>query len=254
MTPSRVSARPRIQPIIALRAMRRLVRNPEDTQAAFVVAEALRGRSSLPAFRRFRNSEVGGAVLRERRSLLDTLSNRAALAALPAGTLGRAYHDFMAEQNLTAEGLVEASRATRSMALPDEMEFYATRMRDMHDLFHVVTGYGRHPLGEVCVLAFTYAQTRARGVGAIALLGLYKIARALPGYGIPRVVLEAYRHGKRAAWFPEQDWENLMAEPLNAVRARLNVQYPSRFEQVMARFQNRTRVWSSDEGVTPEPA
>lgn len=111
------------------------------------------------------------------------------------------------------------------------------------------------PLGEVCVLAFTYAQMRARGVAAIALLGLYKIARALPGHGIPGVVREAYRHGKQAAWFPEQDWENLMAEPLDALRARLNVQPPTRYRQVMARLRHGTQARESGpEGVTPKPA
>ena len=238
-TTPRVTACPRMQPLVALRAMRDLVNNPDDTRAAFVITEALRGRSTLRPFRKFQKTEVGKQVLRKRRSLLSALADRAKLASLPDGSLGRAYHAYMAEQNLTAEGLVEASRTGWAATLPDDMALYTARMRDMHDLFHVMTGYGRDPLGEVCVLAFTYAQTRARGVGAIALLGLFKIARAVPGYGVLRAVREAYRHGRHAAWFPAQDWENLLSERLDVLRARLNVQPPTEYPEVLARIRGR---------------
>ena len=45
----------------------------------------------------------------------------------------------------------------------------------MHDLWHVVTGYGRDELGEACLLAFTYAQNKNRGVGFIAFVGCFKL-------------------------------------------------------------------------------
>ena len=44
----------------------------------------------------------------------------------------------------------------------------------MHDLWHVTTGYGRDALGELSLLAFTYAQEKNRGIGAIVLYG-YRI-------------------------------------------------------------------------------
>ena len=81
--------------------------NGEDTQQVFLLIEALRGKTTLRQFARFRQTETGRAVLGENRRLLDRLSDRAALGALPAGTLGRGYYDFMAAENLSAEGLVE---------------------------------------------------------------------------------------------------------------------------------------------------
>ena len=44
----------------------------------------------------------------------------------------------------------------------------------MHDLWHVTTGYGRDALGELSLLAFTYAQEKIEGIGAIVLYG-YRI-------------------------------------------------------------------------------
>ena len=94
----------RLHPIAALRAMRNLKRNREDTRQAVLLIDALRGKTSLRQFARFRQTETGRTVLAERRQLIDRLSDRGRLAALPPGTLGRSYHEFMAAENLTAEG------------------------------------------------------------------------------------------------------------------------------------------------------
>jgi len=55
------------------------------------------------------------------------------------------------------------------------------RMRDTHDLWHVVTGYKGDLVGEASLLAFLFAQTRNPGVGfivAVALLvGTRKLSR-----------------------------------------------------------------------------
>src|ERR1700757_4298273 len=99
-------ASPRLHPIAALRAVRQLMRSREDTQQVFLLIEALRGKTTLRQLARFRRTATGRAVIRENRRLLDRLSDRASLAALPGGTLGRAYYDFMAAESLSAEGLV----------------------------------------------------------------------------------------------------------------------------------------------------
>ncbi len=63
---------------------------------------------------------------------------------------------------------------------PDpQQRWYNARLRDMHDLWHVVTGYGRDSFGEACLLAFSYAQTRNRGIAFIAFFGTREIAREL---------------------------------------------------------------------------
>jgi len=107
------TAKPRLHPIAALRAVRKLMDNGEDTHQVFLLIEALRGKTTLRQFARFRQTETGRAVLGENRRLLDRLSDRASLAALPARSLGRAYFDFMAAENLSAEGLVELSKIHR---------------------------------------------------------------------------------------------------------------------------------------------
>src|SRR5262245_64413559 len=86
--------RTRMQPLLALRALRALLRNPDDTARVFDVIQALGGRNGERAFERFRRSVVGASVLAERRDLLVALGDRERLMALPPGALGRIYAEF----------------------------------------------------------------------------------------------------------------------------------------------------------------
>jgi ubiquinone biosynthesis protein COQ4 len=224
----------RIRPLVAWRALRALFRNGEDTQQVFIIGDALRGKSGLRAFEQFRATELGREVLAGRRDLLPVLCDRERLAALPAGSLGRLYYEFMAEENLTADGLVDASKAGSRAVSSTEVQRFRDRMRDQHDLHHVSTGYGRDGLGEVCVLAFGYAQTRNRGIGVIALMGMLKIAKALPGQPVRAAVMQAYRQGKAAEALYQQDWEALLPLPLEEVRQHLGIKPPTLYRQIGA--------------------
>ena len=223
----------RLRPIAALRAVRNLMRNREDTQQVFLLIEALRGKTTLRQFARFRQTETGRAVLGENRRLLDRLSDWASLAALPAGTLGRAYYDFMAAESLSAEGLVALSRIERPPAA-DEVTLFRERNREMHDLLHVLTGYGRDPLGEACLVAFSFAQTKLKGFALIALFAARRIARARPGQPVRRAVFEGYRHGCSAGWMPGADWEALLTQPVGAIREQFAIKPATCYHGILA--------------------
>jgi ubiquinone biosynthesis protein COQ4 len=242
----------RLHPIAALRAVRNLMRNREDTQQVFLLIEALRGKTTLRQFARFRQTETGRAVLGENRRLLDRLSDRASLAALPADTLGRTYYDFMASESLSAEGLVALSRIERPPAT-DDVTLFRERNREMHDLVHVVTGYGRDALGEACLVAFSYAQTRLKGFALIALFAARRIARARPGHPVRRAVFEGYRHGHSAGWLPGADWEALLSQPVEAVREQFAVKPPTRYHAILAAVHSRHDTATSGQPVAAAP-
>ncbi len=216
----------RIRPLQAGRAIRALLRDPDDTAQVFRIVEALSGRTGERVFRRFRATATGARVLAEQRCLLASLQDRAALAALPAGSLGRTYHDFMAGEALRADGLREASLQGRSRReIPDpERRLVLERLRDMHDLWHVVTGYGRDLVGEATLLAFTFAQTRNPGIGFIVGVAWWRAGRDAEGHAFRRLLSDGYRRGRRASWLPAADWEALLPLPLAEVRQRLGVE------------------------------
>jgi len=218
----------RLRPLTALRAVRALQANPEDTRQIFVIFRALRGRSGEKIFRRFAASPSGQTILREKRDLLPVLENRTALAALPDGSVGRAYLDFMEQENLTADGLVMASQSWEQDTVPPDMDLFRNRMRDAHDLTHILTGYGRDPLGELCLLAFMNRHSKNPGqllIVAMSWTRLPKAARA--------AVLQAWRNGAKAHWFQDLDYEALLSRPLDEVRRDLNIPAPTRYRAIM---------------------
>ena len=209
-------------------AVRKLIADPEDTAQVFNVIRAMSGPALQRGFARFSKLAVGRRVLDEQIDLVDTLRDRDKLRAMAPGSLGRAYLAFVERESLTADGLVEAS-ATGEAYENEDVARYGQRLRDQHDLWHVLTDYGRDELGELCLLAFTYAQTRNRGIGLIVLVGIVKFVQGL-GPRVIRAARRGYRDGRGAAWLPGQDWEALLKQPLHEVRARLHIAQPLAYQ------------------------
>lgn len=213
----------RIRPLEALHALRALFANKEDTAQVFRVIDAMAGKTRGAAYERTKTTPAGRALLMARPNLLATLSDRDRMQALPLGSLGRTYYDFTYGENLTADGLVAASQEGGRPSRSEEASWFGCRMRDQHDLWHVISGYGREGFGELNLLAFTHAQTRNRGVGVIVLFGMLKWMRLAPLMPTWSSVREARRRGRACAWLAEQHWEGMLAMPLADVRRQLGV-------------------------------
>lgn len=172
----------------------------------------------------------------EARSLAATLSDRAALAAMPDASLGRAYLDFVTREGLSPEGFqaeLDAGGGLYDQA-GSAIGFYSQRVSHMHDLFHVVTGYGRDFIGELALLAFTQRQTGNRAFGVLRFFGAFKAMREYPGLPVWAAMREGSRLGRRAEQLVYADWEALLVRPLADVRRELGVRPPRRYLGVKA--------------------
>lgn len=222
-----------MQPLVALRAITRLVKNPNETRQVFTIIRALSGSDLENGLKRFQATALGKTVLQDRRQLTSVLNDRNTLATLSPSSLGRAYLEFITDEGLSADGLVEASEGEKKEPFTDpDLMLFAARQRDMHDLWHVLTQYGRDELGEACLLGFTYAQNRNRGVGFIALVGCIKL-HGKYGFNATRAIHRAFLDGRRAAWLPAQDWELLLEQPLDSVRRELGIQVPKVYRDAL---------------------
>ncbi len=215
----------------AFGALRALLANPDDTKQAFRVIQALGGPTAERLYARFRSTEVVAAVLRDHRALLTTLKDQAKLEAMPETSLGRAYLDFLRSQKITADGLVAASEEGDLYArdLDPARRLFSDRLRDMHDLWHVVSGYRGDLIGETSVLALSSVQTRNPGVALIAFLGFLKEGELT---GARTIIAHAFVRGHRAAWLPGVDWEAMLPRPLGEVRAALRLEDTPTYEPV----------------------
>lgn len=221
----------RMQPLLAWRAVKELISNPEDTAQVFTIIRALSGPSLQKGLQRFIELPFGRRVIEEKFDLLATLSDRETLRSHPKGSLAEAYLQFVESENLSADGLVEASESETGSYDNAWLQRYGLRLRDQHDLWHTTTGYGRDELGELCLLAFTYAQTRNRGIGFIVLVGMMKMRKSF-GNAVFKAVRDGFRDGRRASWLPGQNWEALLQRPLADVRAELNIGEPQTYQLI----------------------
>ena len=231
--PARPAAAPRRGGwIAALVALRRLLANKEDTGQVFEIFRALNGKAAQRNYVRLISTPQGGRIAYDHVELAPLLMDDAWLDSFADGTVGAAYRHFVRSENISAEGLAEVSRQGQGGALEVKhpLAWFGRRGRDSHDIWHVLSGYGRDGLGEACLVAFSYAQTGATGWLVIAL-GACLRSRSNRG-AVIGAIWQGYRRGKACAWLPGEDYVALMAEPLEAARARLGLTPPTAYDAI----------------------
>ena len=233
----------RLEPLKALRAFRRLARDKEDTAQVFEIMRALSGCSLRRGYDRMLKTMEGGRQAFLREELAERLDDPAWLARFGPGTVGAAYREFREARGFTAEGLAMEARKVAPLAdAPHPVIWYTRRVRDVHDVWHVLTGYETDALGEACVVAFSYAQTGNLGFAFIGLGAAAEIRKensAVPAY---RAVLQAYRLGREARWLPALDYEALLELPLDEARRTLRLRRPTVYDSVPARVRQALKL------------
>jgi len=219
----------RIQPMRALRALGRILRNPNDTEQVFEILGAMGGRAIWRRTVDLRRTDKGSALLDAQPNLMEALHGTTVDDFAP-GTLGRAYHEFLLSEGITTDGLVAVSDASTEN-LSDDTLYLSERMTKSHDLWHVIAGYEGDLVGEAALLAFTYAQVRNPGI--LLLVGTLYITAA-GKLGARPVIRDAYRRGKAARDFVGFHWEQALHRPLSEVRAQLGVGEPPQYRRIRA--------------------
>ena len=226
-------ARPRRRWLTALKALRRLMRDKEDTGQVFEIMGALNGPTTARNFERLLAAPNGGRQAFEHVELAPKLMDDAWLDSFAVGTVGAAYRDFVRSERLSADGLAAISRERRGTAVdePHPYAWFGRRIRDSHDIWHVLTGYHRDGLGEACLVAFSYGQTGSLGWAVIAL-GAALRSRRRAGHPYARAIWQGYQRGRAARWLPAEDYVALLAEPLDAARRSLGITPPTTYDAI----------------------
>jgi len=241
--PGRV--KPRYRPLRAIRSFQALIKDKEDTSLVFKIFESLPSKTFLPRVQELALSEKGEYLRRTEPCLPEILDDHAALRRTPAGSLAHAYCDFMEAEGLSAAGLVAEAESLGRPKYPDLVQWFMERSRDTHDLFHILTGYGRDALGEQCVLLFTHGQSPSQGHLLIGYAGAANIKTMARGSAAPvfGAVRQAHRTGKGAPRLIEQSIRELLAQPLEEVRAAMRIPQPTQYRECH-------RIWRA-EGIDP---
>lgn len=210
-----------------IRALRELLADPDQTEKAFEVFLALDGDQEERGFQRFRVHPTGRRLLQERPDLLAMLADREGLRGMAAGSFGRAYLDYLERTGLDPAGLVQLKSAFEARVRSEGKDVYSLDpardwFRDrsilMHDLWHVLTGYGTDTFGESALLPFSYAQLGGRANGLLTA-GVTIRGGIECGPSFLRYLYQAWSRGRRAAWLVALPYEELLPQPVDAVRA-----------------------------------
>lgn len=235
------------QPRKVLHHFGKLVEDKEDTEQVFHIIEATKGKKSHQQAWDFIKSEPGQRFLREETDIPGMLDDHARWADLPENSVGKRYMAFMEREGLTAAGLVEESHKwlPAEQRPQDLTEWYFERLRDTHDLFHVLTGYGRDALGEASLLGFSYSQNHNKGILFIAYAGARQIKK-VSGTKAPlyAAVSEGRRLGKAAAKLAHMDVEQVMREDIDEARARLKIGKPVIYRECLRILEEEGNVVS----------
>jgi len=201
----------------ALAALGRVLADPEQTDQVLVFSSLANAGSMSRRLHHFFADPRGQKLYDEHRSIDSHTIDLDVLAALPEGTLGHAYAHFLRSRGFTPE----VFDAPPAEVTDPRAQYVVQRIRQTHDLWHVVTGCDTDPAGEIALQAFTYAQTRAPSTLILALTGTLRGVRERRV--LPREVAAMFRTGRHAEKLATFPWEDHWATPLVEVRAMLGL-------------------------------
>lgn len=211
----------------AFAAIRKLLANGDDTAQVFRIMRALNVGNGPRNYARLIATAGGGRIAYERVELAERFSDPAFTAQFAPGTVGAAYRGFLETTGYSADGLAQVSRINNEEDMAHPYAWVGRRMRDTHDVWHVLTGYkADESLGEACLVAFSYAQLGGLGWAFIGSAAALKSLKVTGNTLFARAVWEGYRRGRRAKWMLGEDYLRLLHEPLDAARERLGLMTP----------------------------
>ncbi len=154
------------------------------------------------------------------------------LRALPTGTLGRTYHDWIVDNGLTAQ-IAMNYRQFHDMlvangqldGMPEPMQYAVLRGFQTHDFLHVVTGYDASGLGEIALQAFCLAQIQFPYFGMWISVVTTKMTFVNPSAIVPLMdaITDGWQLGRAVDNIQAERWEEMLDESLEEVRDRYHV-------------------------------
>ncbi|BDA68896.1 conserved hypothetical protein [Rivularia sp. IAM M-261] len=210
----------RIHPNIKtiLRSIVCLVREPDNLDHIYDLEDGLRDtKASLLAVEWLNTQPEVAQLIQER--YIAPPPDIEALLQYPKDSLGYAYAVYIQKAGFDPSFY-------RTIQVEDNVSYFLLRVRQTHDIWHVVTGFKTDTNGEIGLKAFELAQTRRNLavflVGAAMLATLATSPQALPNL-LKQIVL-GYQMGEKAKPLFAQKWEENWEKPLLQWRSELGIE------------------------------
>ena len=190
--------------------------NPNQTEAVFDMADGLRHTDLYQQFIEYAHSQPTVAQIIQDRYFGSNLDLET-LLCYDKNSLGYVYASTLKEAQLDPYFY-------RKLKVEDDYSYIALRMRQTHDIWHLITGFGTDLAGELGLQAFTLAQTHSPlAVTILAAAILYTLKSSGPLHDIVDSIQQGWRMGEQAQPFLAQKWEENWDKPLSEWRAELGL-------------------------------
>jgi ubiquinone biosynthesis protein Coq4 len=194
-----------------------LIRDPEQTDSVYDIEDGLRHIDATRLAVEYAKSKPGVADVFAARYQAPS-PDLDALRQLPPESLGYTYAHYITEAGFDPNFY-------RKEVVTDDISYFFIRMRQTHDIWHLVTDFDVNVEGELGLKAFELAQVR-RPLSAILVAGgvietLIKNAEAMDS--LLEQIARGYRMGNRAQPLLAQKWEENWDRPLSEWRSQLDI-------------------------------
>jgi ubiquinone biosynthesis protein Coq4 len=201
----------------ALKGFIAFANNPSQTEAVFDIADGLRHTDLYQHFVAYAHSEPAVAQMLQERYFAPP-PDMEALLSYPQNSLGYLYASAMKEAQLDPEFY-------RKIKVEDDYSYIALRMRQTHDIWHLITGFGTDLGGELGLQAFTLAQTHSPLAVTILTASVFYILKSSGSLNdVVDQLQQGWQIGRAAKPFLAQKWEEDWEKPVAEWRAELGVE------------------------------
>ncbi|MBD0263326.1 MAG: hypothetical protein ICV78_11560 [Tolypothrix sp. Co-bin9] len=195
-----------------------LFRDASKTDSVYDIEDGLRhSKASILAVKFVKSQPEVAQLIQER--YIAPPPDIDALLKYPEGSLGHTYASYI--KNLGFD-----PNFYRKIQVEDDISYILLRLRQTHDIWHLVTGFDPDEIGEIALKAFEIAQTR-RTLSAMLLAGgLIRVLLKEPeqlDILLDRIAV-GYRMGSKAKPLLAQKWEEHWDKPLSEWRSELGVE------------------------------
>jgi ubiquinone biosynthesis protein Coq4 len=191
--------------------------NPNQTEAVFDIADGLWHIDLYEQFIEHAHSQPAVAQILQERYLAST-PDLERLLECPQDSLGYHYAVAMKQAGLQPDFY-------RKLDVEDDYSYIALRLRQTHDVWHIITGFGTDLAGEMGLQGFTLAQMHSPlAVALLAASVTYALKSSSPLSPLIERMYQGWRMGETAHPLFAQKWEEDWEKPLTEWRADLKVE------------------------------
>jgi ubiquinone biosynthesis protein COQ4 len=194
-----------------------LFRDPTKTESVYDIEDGLRNTKATQLALEFVKTDPEVDQIISERYMPPSVDIDA-LLALPIDSLGHTYATYINNFNFDPNFY-------RKVEVNDDISYMFLRMRQTHDIWHIVAGFGTDIAGELGLKSFELAQTH-RTMSLILLAGglLSTLSKSPADLdNLLNCVARGYYSGVKAKPFLAQKWEEQWSKPLLGWREELGL-------------------------------